>query len=569
MEKSKKRIRCFLIILSVLAALKMIFFAFGLDEEYQVVMAYRNATGDRLFLDMWEPHQSSAFLCTLLMKPYLHFFGTTGLVIYLRVCGTLIHLGISLFLYRVVKGIVPEEQAWLLSLIYFGTIPKQIMLPEFGIMQVWFYTLFCLFLIRFYRDGGKRVYLVLAAFALVLNVLAYPSCLLLYPFAMLMLWRLSAGNRWRDMGIFTAVCVVCAGVYLGFLFQYTNPEELVKTLSCILGGDVTHSLAPSGSGRMTRLIKDFFLLGVLWFLCRLSAMLIARWRKLGKEAVGGIAMILACIIELIVWIPMNLGYENMQLYLVVPALEGLIAYHGKIRKEGEGIGEKEQSRTVTLLKWCMAGALVSLVAVVYLTDLSLMQSIPHAMPAAFFGMILFSLASERGQVEKWKRGGVYLILVVWCFTAVIGKGYTLRGSSKYNNVLLSSGVMKYGPAIGTISNYFISYVYNCDYEDWQSEMQDGDKVMIVVDQINNLGTIQYLFRDVQISHFSVVDPTAYDERLLEYWEMFPEKAPNVIIVDCWYGQLMIDSDNWIMQYIENEFGYTEVTDGRYIRIFRK
>lgn len=51
--------------------------------------------------------------------------------------------------------------------------------------------------------------------------------------------------------------------------------------------------------------------------------------------------------------------------------------------------------------------------------------------------------------------------------------------------------------------------------------------------------------------------------------MFPEKAPNVIIVDCWYGQLMIDSDNWIMQYIENEFGYTEVTDGRYIRIFRK
>ena len=152
---------------------------------------------------------------------------------------------------------------------------------------------------------------------------------------------------------------------------------------------------------------------------------------------------------------------------------------------------------------------------------------------------------------------------------MIGKGYTLRGSSKYNNVLLSSGVMKYGPAIGTISNYFISYVYNCDYEDWQSEMQDGDKVMIVVDQINNLGTIQYLFRDVQISHFSVVDPTAYDERLLEYWEMFPEKAPNVIIVDCWYGQLMIDSDNWIMQYIENEFGYTEVTDGRYIRIFRK
>lgn len=567
MEKGKKRIRCFLIILSVLAALKMIFLAFGLDEEYQVVMAYRNAAGDRLFLDMWEPHQSSAFLCTLLMKPYVHFFGTTGLVIYLRVCGTLIHLGVSLFLYRVVKGIVPEEQAWLLSLIYFGTIPKQIMLPEFGIMQVWFYTLFCLFFIRFYRDGGKRVYLVLAALALVLNVLSYPSCLLLYPFAMLMLWRLSTGNRWCDMGIFTAVCVVCAGVYLSFLFRYTNPEELMKTLSLILNGDVTHSLSPGG--RLSRLLKDFLLLGGLWLLCRLSAIAVVHWRKLGKEAVCGITMILTCIIQLIAWIPMNLGYESMQLYLAVPALEGMIACHGRSGKAGHVTGETEQSRTESLLKWCMAGALISLIAVVYLTDLSLMQSIPHAMPAAFFGVILLSLASEQSEAQKWKKGGVYLVLVIWCFTAVIGKGYTLRGSSEYNNVLRSGGIMKYGPAIGTISNYFISYVYNCDYEDWQREMQDGDRVMIVVDQINNLGTIQYLFRDAEISHFSVVDPTAYDERLLKYWEMFPDKAPNVIIVDCWYGQLMIDPDSWIMQYIENDFGYVEVTDGRYIRIFRK
>lgn len=567
MGKGKKRIRCFLIILSVLAALKMIFFAFGLDEEYQVVMAYRNATGDRLFLDMWEPHQSSAFLCTLLMKPYVHFFGTTGLVIYLRVCGTLIHLGVSLFLYRVVKGIIPEEQAWLLSLIYFGTIPKQIMLPEFGIMQVWFYTLFCLFLIRFYRGGGKRAYLVLAALALVLNVLSYPSCLLLYPFAMLMLWRLSTGNRWGDMGVFTAVCVVCAGAYLLFLFRYTNPEELMKTLSLILNGDVTHSLSPDG--RLSRLLKDFLLVGGLWLLCRLPAMAIVHWRKLGKEAVCGITMVLACIIQLIAWIPMNLGYESMQLYLAVPALEGMLACHGSNGKAGKAAQETGQSRTVVLMKWCMAGALISLIAVVYLTDLSLMQSIPHAMPAAFFGGILLSLASGQSEVQKWKKGGVYLVLVIWCFTAVVGKGYTLRGSSDYNNVLRSGGILKYGPAVGTISNYFISYVYNCDYEDWQGKMQDGDRVMIVVDQINNLGTIQYLFRDVEISHFSVVDPTAYDERLLEYWKMFPEKTPNVIIVDCWYGQLMIDPDSWIMQYIENDFGYTEVTDGRYIRIFRK
>ena len=143
-----------------------------------------------------------------------------------------------------------------------------------------------------------------------------------------------------------------------------------------------------------------------------------------------------------------------------------------------------------------------------------------------------------------------------------------RSASNYNNVLQSRGIMREGPAAGIISDYMNAYIYNSDYEDWQSYIQDGDRVLIMVD-LMNLSTIQYLFKDVEISHFSTVNPTAYDERLLEYWEMYPEKYPNVIIVDCWYGQLMTDPEGWLMQYIENDFGYVQVNDGKYIRIFRK
>ena len=94
-------------------------------------------------------------------------------------------------------------------------------------------------------------------------------------------------------------------------------------------------------------------------------------------------------------------------------------------------------------------------------------------------------------------------------------------------------------------------------------------MLIMVDQVMNLGTIQYLFQDVEISHYSIVNPTAYDERLAEYWEMFPEKTPNVIIVDDWYGQLMTDPEGWLMRYAEGDFGYTSMEEGRYIRIYRK
>ena len=207
--KKMKLFRIICIVISIFAALKMLFFAYGLDEEYQVVMSYRSAMGDSLLGSMWEPHQTSAFLCMLLMKPYLVLFHTTtGIVIYLRICGTLIHLGISYYLYRVVSGFIGEEYAFYISLIYFNTIPKQIMLPEFGIMQVWFFTLITLFFMSYYVSGmRKKYYLILAGFAMVGEVLSYPSCVILYPFFVYIMIKRSVGSRMKDIGIFTFVSI--------------------------------------------------------------------------------------------------------------------------------------------------------------------------------------------------------------------------------------------------------------------------------------------------------------------------------------------------------------------------
>lgn len=602
MKVKKNGLYYILTILSVLASLKMIFFAFGLDEEYQVVMAYRNARGDRLFLDMWEPHQSSAFLCAFLMKPYLALFGTTGVVLYLRVCGTLLHLGVSCYLYRVIKDFLDVKYAWLLALIYYNTIPKQIILPEFGIMQVWFYTLMSLFLVQFYKqcppsanrtpktgqnNGKKMRYLILAALALTLNILSYPSCLILFPFLLILIAVFSGQNRWRDMGIATLTCGLCGLGYLGLLFTYTNPGELLETLSHILAGDVTHSLTVGG--KLLSLLRDSIYMAGLWVSCLLPAFIITKWKKLSRVQFCCLTAGFSCLLEIFYWVVLGTGYELMHIHLVAFTLSGLC------------VGRAQGKR---LLHYIMAGAVLSLLAVTYLTDLSFAESIPHAMPAAFCGAILlvatshgtcrtgafvpascdissegkFCDTSNAGQEtvstpkdnnSEKNRKWVYALLSMWCLTAIFGKGYTLRSGTNYRNVLQSGGILRHGPAAGTISNYIGAYIYNCDYEDWQAYIQDGDKVLIMVDQVMNLGTIQYLFKDVEISHFSIVNPTAYDERLLEYWELHPEKYPNVIIVDCWYGQLMTDPDGWLMQYIENNFGYTQMIDGKYIRIYRR
>ncbi len=556
-RNKRKNLKVLLILLSILASLKMLFFAVGMDEEYQLVMSYRNAMGDKLFLDMWEPHQSSAFLCTLLMKPYLMLFGTTGIIIYLRVWGTLLHLGVSFYLYKTLRHFVSEDHAWLLALLYYNIIPKQIILPEFGIMQVWFYTLLSLFLMKYSMECKIR-YLILSAVALALNVLSYPSCLILFPFALLWLARFSGKHKWRDMGIFTAVCGACAAAYLGMLFSYTPPIQLIETLSNILSGDITHSLTLTD--KLLLFGKKTLYMAVLWLVCRLLAMAVARRKQLAPPITDALTILPACAMQLFCWIVLDTGYEYLNLHLAVAAAAGISVYkrnHGKQGHEPKSV----------LLYYGILGAVLSLLAVAYLTDLTVMLSIPHAMPAAIFGFALMLLCIQGKEVpngSKWLNAALLVLLV----TAICGKAYTLRGGD-YSNILQSGGIMKKGPAAGTISNYIRSYIYNADYEDWQVYMQDGDRVLIVVKLVQNLDTIQYLFKDVEVSHYSVVNPTAYDQRLPEYWALYPEKAPNVIIVDCWYGELKEAPDSWIMDYIENDFGYTQVNDGKYIRIYRK
>ena len=48
----------FLVLASLAVSIKSIFIDFGFDDAYSVAMSYRHLSGDRMFLEMWEPHQS-------------------------------------------------------------------------------------------------------------------------------------------------------------------------------------------------------------------------------------------------------------------------------------------------------------------------------------------------------------------------------------------------------------------------------------------------------------------------------------------------------------------------------
>lgn len=571
MKFTQKHINQILIFLTVLAAVKMLFEPFSHDEEYQFLLSYRQIMGDSLVQTMWEPHQTSAFLCTLFLAPYYFITGTfTGSVIYLRIIGTLIHLVVTLYLYKILHYFLNKPTSFYLALFFFNTIPKLIMLPEFGIMQVWFGTLCFLLLIDSMEDitlphcftSSVRSYtkLITAALCLCLNVLSYPSCICLYfPFILMIWYRAKRQARFKKVIVFTSTCFITGILYTLHLLLPLGLSDFIRNVSSILTSDVTHTF--DGISKLTLLVQHllqyviiFFILTVLSFGCLHIPAIKKYAPKHQGIALIGMLLILSNIYQLFSWVILNTGYEYLQIHLAVTLCLGLwLKFLIHPMKNN-------------FTSYMFFGALIgisSLFCVMMLTDLTLLSSVPHALLGSICMLALFAYTAS-----EYPRF-IQALLLLFCFTACIGKGYTLRSSNAYNNILQSENICKYGPAVGTVSDYMGAYIYNNEYLLWQDAIPDNSKVLVVTSNLQSTNTIQYTSKNAEVCHYSVVNPTAYDTRLLTYWSYYPEKMPDIIVIDCWFGNMLFEEDSWIVQYIENDFHYTEMIQGDYVRIYKK
>lgn len=110
---------------SIVATVKIIFFGFDIDEQYAVSMAYRLVQGDRMFLEMWEPHQTSAFFSAAFLWLYMQLFHTLKYsVLFLRIVGVVTQLLISILTYRTFRKFVTENTAFVIAVFYYNIIPK-------------------------------------------------------------------------------------------------------------------------------------------------------------------------------------------------------------------------------------------------------------------------------------------------------------------------------------------------------------------------------------------------------------------------------------------------------------
>ena len=127
------------------------------DEGYGIMVGYRLAMGDRLLLEMWEPHQTSAIFTAVFIRLFVMLTGGVNyLNLLLRSYFSQSRRASAAF-YKTIRRTVPqmdENVAALMGLLYYVTTPKSIFIPEYSNLHNWFFALMVLCLLRYFGSEG-------------------------------------------------------------------------------------------------------------------------------------------------------------------------------------------------------------------------------------------------------------------------------------------------------------------------------------------------------------------------------------------------------------------------------
>lgn len=548
--------------------LKSIFVGADIDEGYGVTLGYRIVQGDRLLLDMWEPHQTSAIFTAAFIRVILLFTGgsLSFLTVLLRVCFFIVQAGISVFAYRTFRKCLPfleKEECMLLALVYFITTPKCIYVPEYSNFQVWFFTLTVLFLMRYHCKSspgyGKWLSLSAAGAMLACNVLSYPSMVILFPACILFMLCKPVKSRLKEIAAFSAPCVAGAAVFLGYIFSYMSPKEVLEVLPYIMG-DGSHQ-----SGLRHKLLVmagDAAELTILIGACAAAAyagLLIYRKRRPEKRdsedafTVWLYFWFLAqVVLQVYCWFTgkYNSGYPQLP-YFAVPFF-GAICYLKSAEKERRG------------LAMIILSAL-NLLALFWFSNWGIVSLTVHLAAGLLGGLLCW----RQYFLERMGRDGLRLfrkILVIFIVSEFFGRCLLMIGSDGGRGFVTEvRGINREGVRAGILTTYMNAYRYNNNCAIFDDIVEPGSMVLY-------LGPSQfyYMLGDCRIASPSTISTPVYDEGLEAYYEMHPERFPDVVIMESCYGDVSyFDENSYIMDWIERCYQPAEMIDYPYVRVYKR
>lgn len=558
--KNKKFWKTICILAVIAYTLKNLFIGADTDEGYGIMVGYRLAMGDRLLLDMWEPHQTSAIFTALFIAPFVRLTGGVNyLNLFLRVVFFPIQAGVSVFLYKTIRKAAPQVDASvsaLMGLLYYVTTPKSIFIPEYSNLHNWFFALMILCMVRYLTGEGRLRWLVFSGIFMTCDVLAYPSMVLVFLCCMGFLLLRKSARKGREVLSYLLPCVLSAGAMFGYLLTYMTPQTMPQMVGEILG-EGSHQTSAA-----EKLLDWGKSLGET-LLILLAALLIAgliRWlveKKMKKQlpellrAPGMLFFLIVFVIQIGFWLFSSFNAIYPQLLLMALSLEGIYIYLRKDRAE------------TLFFRWILL-VFVNYFAVLLLSNWEPMLLNTYLILGAEAGLAVLS--------GYWQKTSAYgkKALQVLCLCLVLGNAfsytYLILGSQEYHASVIRNvrGINRKGLRAGILTDYMTAYRYNNNMEIWQEAVPDGSTVLYV-------GPSQFycmLGEHTQASPDTICS-MIYDERLLDYWELHPERYPDVVVFESSYGDIRQEGDNFIWHWLMEDFQPSERKDYPYIAVFTR
>jgi len=558
--------------LTLLGMVKTLLVSTDIDEAYAVAQAYRLVKGDRLLLDMWEPHQLSAYLPAILMDVFIKVTDSTDyIVLYLRMAGMTIHTLLGVWLYQVVKGKMKAFGAGLLLLLHMNFLAKWLQIPEFELMNYWYMLIVFLCMLRFYHGEGRKRYLVIAGIATMLQICNYPTMILLYPFYMLGIYKVNAarGKKKKVLGemIWCTIASVLPGVvFVGYLFSYMDISDFQKALLQILSDpshsekNIWHRMLEYGLGA----VQDIAVMAVVFGMVMLVLSFGLRRQKLSRKYIAVISLLIELMLFCAVQVYGCIAGDQNQFYLqsryLLIAILGIFLYF-----------RFEHKNKVVFWFGIIPGGVATLAALL-VTNMTLNVAYSKLFICVIGSfMLLFEKLYEyegvtadkeeadngtRLKVKSFKHFA-YIACMAIVMSLVVCKLVLIRVTSCLPvTVRADLAEVEQGPLKGI-------YILEREAAGMNEKVALLKEYVTEEDNLFYFGceNLLYLCTGAEISAASVQGTSVFNETFLEYLEDAPEKYPTVVAVDKHFATdyyRVYNPHNYIvLDWIEQEFQYTE------------
>lgn len=556
------KIHLFYFFILLIASLSLIFTNVSYDAEYQLAMAYRIVKGDTMIKEMWEPHQTSAFLCAIIMKLFIMVTGsTTGIVLFTQIIGFTIRSLISFYLYKTLRKVTSQAPALIAAILYLIISPKDLLVPEFSNMQLWFGTLMFLFFVH-YLHSKKLWLLILSAISLCLGVLSYPSFIVSFIVMCGLLIHYSSNTK-RDIILYTTTCAGIGLSYVFYLLCQASWDDIITCLPKALSIEPSHTVDFS-TKLLTHALNSCKVLGILIIIALIGwiihLILSYTLKKLNLPKDNWIFIFWCILMILLLLHILKANSHGGPSYSFL-----VIMFIGLCKRN---LLTKEQKPIFYGASWV---GISNLVSTLILSDHAVLQAIPYMiLPVCISVIPLYNWFKAEQNKKYWK---VFFIICVHTFLLItifrsLYVHVPISGRSQICSILSDMAIIRRGPAMGIITNESGAAMQRDSMAEWSKYIKENDTIWILGEPVDTLG---YLYENVEVGAPSVMSTPTYNSELLYYWEINPEKYPDVIILSSSFGELSwgLLKNEWLMEWIEREYQANTVIDGHYWRYYFK